>query len=73
MAPNHSGRPKLKVILKCLDLVKTYGKSPRKLVNSVKMNSEQKTPRVPGRALGPNRAPNSEFIYINIFLRVSWN
>jgi len=73
MPPNHSGSPRLRVMLRCLDLVNTYGNRPRKLTNKVNVNKEQNRVKVPGSALGPKSALSSEFMYISVFLSKSWD
>jgi hypothetical protein len=42
MYPNHTGRAKAMVILKCLVGVKIYGNRPTKLENTININIETK-------------------------------
>ena len=58
--PAHKGSPRARVKLRCLDLVKTKGKSPMKLLIAIKPNRPTKTHLTPGAARGPKIDLNSK-------------
>lgn len=53
-----NGRARVRVIVKCLVLVNTYGKSPKKLLNTMNLNSPTNIIDLP-LSFGVNRMENS--------------
>ena len=70
MNETHKGRDNLIVTTICLELVRIYGESPRKVVNRIKSKiliNIKVTPKV----CGPKRFLNSECIFILILLKIT--
>jgi len=63
---NHKGKLRVRVNVKCLDLVKMYGNKPRKLLNKINLNKLMKRKVLPFSPLFPIKFLNSLCKLINI-------
>lgn len=72
MKLNHKGRANPNVNVKWLVLVKIYGKSPKKLLNTIIENKEIKIKELPLWPVGPSRVLNSLWRVKRIEFQRNW-
>ena len=69
---NHRGRASLRVKIKWLELVNTYGNKPIKLLNKIKVNKEIKIKELPAWPEIPNKVLNSLCKVNNTLFQIIW-
>ena len=69
---SHNGAASVRVKIKCLELVKIYGNSPKKLLDTIIKNRAMNLSVEPLKEEGPKRVLNSEWRIWKTFSIIKW-